>query len=253
MAVPERAMSFRKLPSLSTRSGTALAGRTGLPSTSTRCSPTRNPGMALARCTASLAAGPATIRLAADRIPSRWARSTARLTSTAAPKSSAVTISLRKSRDDHVFAVPEELEELHALPQAAHQHVARGEHLLHDLGDLGGTEVELLVEVLDRFEDLGVAEMRIIQRRDLGAVFRQKVHIGCEPAILLGLVIEKGSGIGSGQRHLDSVRIDFLGESQRFLDRLPRFAGQSQDESAVHDDAQFVAVARKPLGDLDQQ
>jgi hypothetical protein len=35
---------------------------------------------------------PATIRLAAVRIPSRWARSTASFTAIAAPKSSAVTI-----------------------------------------------------------------------------------------------------------------------------------------------------------------
>src|SRR5437868_5181082 len=123
--------------------------------------------MDLARRTASAAAAPATIRLAADKIPSRCARSTASLTSTAAPKSSAVTISFRKSRNDHVFAVLEELEELHTLAQAAHQHVAAGQHLLDDLHDLGGTEVELLVEVLDRLEDLGVAEMRIVQRRDL--------------------------------------------------------------------------------------
>ena len=67
----------------------------------------------------------------------------------------------------------QELEELHALAQAAHQHVARGQHLAHDLGDLGGAEIELLVEVLHRLEDLGVAEMRIVERRDLRAVIGQ--------------------------------------------------------------------------------
>src|SRR5579859_3816898 len=121
-------------------------------------------------------------------MPSRWARSTAWLTSAAAPKSSAVTIRrFTTSGNDHVFAVLEELEELHAFAQTPHQHVARGQHLLDDLHDLGRAEVELLVKVLDRIEDFGVAQMRIIQRRDLGAVIGQQIDIAGEPAIFLGL------------------------------------------------------------------
>src|SRR5690348_15779544 len=50
--------------------------------------------MALARRTASADAGAATMRLAAVRMPDRWACSTASLTSGARPKSSAVTIGL---------------------------------------------------------------------------------------------------------------------------------------------------------------
>src|SRR3954469_22344411 len=156
--------------------------------------------MDLARRTASAAAGPATIRRAADKIPSRWSRSTASLTSTAAPKSSAVTINFRKSGNDHVFAVLEKLEELPAFAHTAHQHVAAGQHFLDDLGDLGRAEIELLVEVLHRIEDLGVAQMRIFQRRDLGAVVGQQIHIGSEPTIFLGLLVEEGAWIGRRQR-----------------------------------------------------
>ena len=77
---------------------TAEAGSSGRPSISTRCKPTRRDGMRRARATASAAAGADTIRLAAVRMPPRCAASTASLTSRAAPKSSAVTISRFKRR-----------------------------------------------------------------------------------------------------------------------------------------------------------
>ena len=173
----------------------------------------------------------------------------------AAPKSSAVTIRLLQPslRDDHVFAVAQELEEFHALAQAAHQHVARGEHLAHDLGDLGGAEIELLVEILHRLEDFGMAEMRIVERRDLGAVIGQQIHIAGEPAIFLGLLVEEGARIGRRQRHLHGARIDFLGEGQGFLDGFAGLARQAQDEGAMHHNAQIVAILGEALGDLDQQ
>ena len=81
IAAPARAMSVRKWPVESTRSGTGAAGSTGLPSTSTRCSPTRRVGIACARAPRHRRRpAPATIRLAAVRMPSRCARSTASLT-----------------------------------------------------------------------------------------------------------------------------------------------------------------------------
>ena len=46
IAAPARAMSLRKLPSRRPDRAPARAGRTGLPSTSTRCRPTRSDGMA---------------------------------------------------------------------------------------------------------------------------------------------------------------------------------------------------------------
>ena len=51
--------------------GISAGGNTACPSIATRCSPTRSPGNARARRTASAAAGPATIRLAAFSTPSR--------------------------------------------------------------------------------------------------------------------------------------------------------------------------------------
>jgi hypothetical protein len=79
-------------PSGRTSSGISEPGRTGRPSTRTRCRPTANAGTRRARATASAAAGPATIKLAHDRIPCRCASSTASLTAMSRPKSSAQTI-----------------------------------------------------------------------------------------------------------------------------------------------------------------
>jgi len=58
-------------------------------------------------------------------------------------------------------------EEFNTFAQAALHHLRAGDHLSHDGGDLARPEVELTVEILNGFEDLGVTEMRIAQRRDL--------------------------------------------------------------------------------------
>jgi hypothetical protein len=41
-----------------------------------------------------------------------------------------------------------------------------------------------------------------------------------QPAVLDGLPVQRRAGIGRGQRHLDRVRIDLLGEVDGLLDRL---------------------------------
>ena len=69
---------------------------------------------------------------------------------------------------------PQEVEELHTLAQSALHHFGTGDHFGDDGGDLRRTEIEFLVEILDRLEDLGVAEMRIVERRDLRAILRQR-------------------------------------------------------------------------------
>ena len=87
-------------------------------------------------------------------------------------------------------------------------------HLADDRGDLGGAEIELLVEVLDRVEDLGVAEMRIVQRRDLHAVVVDQLGVVVvEPAVLHRLLVEERARIGRGERDLDGVRVDLAWRS----------------------------------------
>ena len=69
------------------------------------------------------------------------------------------------------------MEELHALGQAPLHDLGAREHLRHDGSDLGGTEVELLIEVLHRLEDLAVAEVWVIECRDLRAVLCEQVTL----------------------------------------------------------------------------
>src|SRR5215813_15142778 len=67
----------------------------------------------------------------------------------------------------------QEAEELHALAQAPLHHVRAHDHLAHDRRDLGRAEIEAFVEIVDRLENLGMAEMRVVQRRDLRAAIGQ--------------------------------------------------------------------------------
>src|SRR5271156_3015992 len=82
-------------PSASAMLGICGCGSDANPSASTMCKPTRRFGRSRARRTASAAAAPPTIKLAAVRMPLRLACSTASLTASCKPKSSAVTIKCR--------------------------------------------------------------------------------------------------------------------------------------------------------------
>ena len=94
----------------------------------------------------------------------------------------------------------QEAEEFHALAQAALHHLGGPHHLADDGGDLRRAEVEAPVEVLDRGEDLGVVEVRIGQRRDLGAALGEQVlALVVEPAVLPGLLIEERARVGRRQ------------------------------------------------------
>ena len=63
--------------------------------------------------------------------------------------------------------------------------------------------------------------------------------------VLGRLAMQKRPRIRRGQRRLDRMRIDFGGELDGFLDRLFGLTGQTEDEGAVDNDAEFVAVLGK--------
>ncbi len=73
-----------------------------------------------------------------------------------------------------------------------------------------------------------------------------------EPLVLDGLLIEERAGVGRGERHLDRVRVDLHRVADRLLDRLLGLARQPEDERAVDDDAELVAVAREAARDVDE-
>ena len=147
----------------------------------------------------------------------------------------------------------QELEELDALAQPALHHLRRAHHLVDDRGDLRRAEVERFVELLDRVENLAVAQVRIVQRRDLDAVVVDQIGVvGVEPAVLLGLLVQERAGIRRRERNLDGVRVDLLGEADGFLNGFLGFARQAEDEGAVDLDAQLVAVLGELPRDVDQ-
>ena len=57
-----------------------------------------------------------------------------------------------------------------------------------------------------------MAEMRIVQRRDLRPVLVQEIDVFGEPAVLLCLVVEESPRVRSRKRHLNRVRVDLFGE-----------------------------------------
>ncbi|HZC16903.1 MAG TPA: NAD-dependent epimerase/dehydratase family protein, partial [Caulobacteraceae bacterium] len=79
-----------------------------------------------------------------------------------------------------------------------------------------------------------------------------EIVVGVEPAILDRLLVQEGAGIGRGERDLDGVRIDLVGEADGLLDRLLGLAGKPEDEGAVDGDAELVAILGEATGDVDQ-
>src|SRR5258708_13214903 len=69
----------------------------------------------------------------------------------------------------------QKVEEFNALAQPPLHHFRALEHLSYDGCDLRRAEIEFLIEILDRLEDLGVAQVRVIDRRNFLPLFRQKI------------------------------------------------------------------------------
>src|SRR5205085_1488893 len=177
--------------------------------------------------------------------PPRWLRYRGRnrqpLRSAAVPAASARHLPLAQ-----------ELEELDPLAHTPPHHLRALQHLAEQRCNLAPPEIEAPIELLYRLEDLGVPEVWVMQRSDLHAALVDQVGVALvEPAILKGLPVEIGAGIGRGERHLDRVRVDVGGELDRLLDRLLRLARQAQNERAVNRDAELVAVLCETPRDID--
>ena len=56
-------------------------------------------------------------------------------------------------------------------------------------------------------------------------------------------LVEPRAGVRRRERDLQRLGVHLLGEADRLLDRLPRLAREPQDERAVDQDAELVAVA----------
>src|ERR1700749_1875100 len=74
-----------------------------------------------------------------------------------------------------------------------------------------------------------------------------------EPTIVHRLFGKRGAWIWRGQRHLNGMRIDLLGEINGLLDGRARLAGQTENERTVNDDAELAAVLREAPCDIGTQ
>src|ERR1700737_4094058 len=66
-------------------------------------------------------------------------------------------------------ALAQESEELDAFPQSALHQLRAERHLRHDRCDLRRAEIEAPIEFLDGMKDLRMAEVGVVQGRDLHA------------------------------------------------------------------------------------
>src|SRR5712692_11927445 len=104
-------------------------------------------------------------------------------------------------------ALAQEAEKLDAFPQSALHHLRAARHLRHDRCDLRRAEIEASIERLDGMEDLRMAEMGVVQRRDLHAALVHELGVGrIEPSVLERLAVEIRSRIRRRERYLDRVR-----------------------------------------------
>src|SRR6516164_5436119 len=86
-------------------------------------------------------------------------------------------------------ALAQEMKEFDAFVQPPFNHLRAADHLTDDGSNLFGAEIEAAVELLDRDEYFAVAQMRIMQRRDLHPVFIDELGMAIvEPAVLHRLI-----------------------------------------------------------------
>src|ERR1051326_4727766 len=138
----------------------------------------------------------------------------------------------------------QEAEKLGPFAQTTFGDVLVLQHGFHNAGDGARAEVVALVEFLQRLADLVRSQARIFEDGILDTGSRDEL-IALEMAVLLRPVIQFGAGIGRSEGHLDAEDVEFASEAHRLLDRLTSFAGQAEDEGAVDDDAELVAVLRE--------
>ena len=89
-----------------------------------------------------------------------------------------------------------------------------------------------------------------MQNAVLHAIFSDKfiAVFSNKPAILGSLLIEKSPRIGGGQGDLNGLWIDFLCVSDGLFDRFSSLTGEANNEGAVDQNAELVAVTGKLLG-----
>ena len=112
-------------------------------------------------------------------------------------------------------------------------------------------EVILIVETVHGFENLGRGQPWVLNVRQLMSTLVDHLGVGDHEAILHRVVVKFGAGIRVSDGYLDGLDIQFLGEVDGATDGFVRFPGQAQDEIAVDDQTQLVAILGELPGALD--
>src|ERR1700688_4279362 len=106
----------------------------------------------------------------------------------------------------HSSPLPQELKELDPFTQPANHHLPIADHLAHDRRNLPGSKIESPIKFLDRIENFGLAQMRVVQRRNLDAFTIHELRIrGVKPTVFYRLIEKKRARIGRRQRDLNGV------------------------------------------------
>src|SRR3984957_20756252 len=146
-------------------------------------------------------------------------------------------------------------QEFDPLAQPASRHLPAAQHLFDDFPDLSRPEIETPVELLHAVKDLLPGEVWVAERGELDTlVIYQARTLGLtQPATGERLAVQRRARIGGGERDLDRVRIDLLGELDGPLDGLRGLPRQAEDKGAVNHDAESAAVRAEPSCDVGAQ
>ena len=91
----------------------------------------------------------------------------------------------------------------------------------------------------------------ILDLRHLMSAFVDHLGVGDHEAVLHRVVVEFGARVGVSHRHLNGLDVEFLGEVDGVANGFAGLAGQSQDEIAVDDQTELVAILGELAGAFD--
>src|SRR5579872_4312455 len=117
--------------------------------------------------------------------------------------------------------------------------------LLHDAENCFRAEVVLVVEAVHGLEDFFARQPGILDVGQLVTALIYHLAVRHEP-VAHREIVQFRARVGVRHRDLDGFDVQFLGELDRVLDGLARFARQAENEVAVNDQPELVAI----LGEL---
>src|ERR1700730_3433529 len=113
-----------------------------------------------------------------------------------------------------------------------------------------GAEIIFVVELVHHLHDVLGGKTGVFDVGHLVTATVLHLFVGDE-VITRGEVVELCAGVGMGHRDLDGLAVEGLGEVDGVANGFFRFAGETEDEVGVDDEAEVVAVLDEVAGTLD--